>query len=133
MQALRRIKPDEPAPAVSDRTWPVAPKVALWPAGLSTAQSPERIRDVEGRSTQPPSVLGNTDQRNKGSPPVCQEARPGNSVAPFSASSRAEHARGIDLHARPHGRGDGDALDIGAFGARRLGFRDRVREGADVL
>src|SRR4051812_28820652 len=46
---------------------------------------------------------------------------------------RPDDARGIDLHPRAHGRGDGDALDVGALGAGRFRLGDGVREGADVL
>src|SRR3954447_5079605 len=134
------IKPNKPAPAVSDRTWPDRAKGRPLARRPVTAQRPERILDVEGRFGRPPSVLGNTDQRNKDLQSVCQEVRPGNSVAPCAHAnrsrkylSRAEHARRIDLYARPHGRGDGDALNIGALGASRLRLGDRIRKSADVL
>jgi len=45
---------------------------------------------------------------------------------------RAE-ARDVDLDARPLGRAQRDALDIGALGAGRLGLRHRVDESLDVL
>src|ERR1019366_3852227 len=45
---------------------------------------------------------------------------------------RAE-ARDVDLDARPLGRAQRDALDIGAFGAGGLGLRHRVDESLDVL
>src|SRR6516162_1227709 len=38
----------------------------------------------------------------------------------------AEQGARLDLHARSHGGGDRDALDIGALGARRLGLGDGV-------
>jgi hypothetical protein len=37
------------------------------------------------------------------------------------------------VHARPHGRRQGHALDVGALGASRLGFLHRVGKGLDVL
>src|SRR5215207_780580 len=129
-----RIKPDEPTPAVSDRTWPDRAKGRPLARRPVTAQSPERIIDVEGQFNRPPSLLGNTDQRNKGLPSICQEARPGNSVAPTSGpSSRAKYACRVHLHAWSHGGGDGDALDVGAFRPSRLGLSDRIRESADVF
>ena len=39
----------------------------------------------------------------------------------------------IDLHARTHGRGHRDALDIGALGARRLGLGHGIDESDDVF
>src|SRR5258708_46300 len=39
----------------------------------------------------------------------------------------------LDLHARSHGRGDRDALDVGTLGAGRLRLGDRIRERLDVL
>src|SRR5215204_7285361 len=54
-------------------------------------------------------------------------------AAEASARCRPEHACRIDLHPRPHGRGDGDPLDIGALGAGGLRLLHRVGEGADVL
>src|SRR3546814_16545788 len=40
---------------------------------------------------------------------------------------------GVDLHARPHRRRQGDLADIFALGARRLRLDDRVYEGVEVL
>jgi transposase len=40
--------------------------------------------------------------------------------------------RDIDLHARSHGRADGDAVDVGALGARRAGLLNGIDESADV-
>src|SRR6059036_3610417 len=39
----------------------------------------------------------------------------------------------LDLHARAHGGGHRDALDIGALGTRRLRLDDRISERLDVL
>ena len=52
---------------------------------------------------------------------------------PRSAVDGAHDGRRIDLHARPHRRGDGDALDVVPLGARGLRLGDRIGEGADVL
>ncbi len=95
-----RIKPDEPTPAVSDRTWPDRAKGHPLARRPVTAQSPERILDVEGQLNRPPSLLGNTDQRNKGLPSICQEARPGNSVAPLGRL-KLRQERSLDQPLRP--------------------------------
>src|SRR4051794_8319215 len=39
----------------------------------------------------------------------------------------------VHLHARSHGRGDRDAIDVVALGARGLGLVHCVRESLDVL
>src|SRR5438552_18155529 len=44
-----------------------------------------------------------------------------------------EHRRRLDLHARPHGRGDGDAVDVSALGAGRLRLGNGIGESLDVL
>src|SRR5579872_605242 len=41
--------------------------------------------------------------------------------------------RRIDAHARPHGRCQGDALQIGAFGRRRFSAHDRIHQRGEVL
>jgi len=41
--------------------------------------------------------------------------------------------RGIDMDAGAHGRGHGDALDVGALGASRLRLLDGIGERLDVL
>src|SRR5260370_18046784 len=43
------------------------------------------------------------------------------------------HARRFDLYARPHGGGDGDAVDELALGALRLCLLYRICESPDVL
>src|SRR5262249_54672396 len=57
-------------------------------------------------------------------------------ISPFAtflqAPSSAEQGAGVDLHAGPHGRGDRDALDVGALRACRLRFGDRIGQRLDV-
>src|SRR3546814_10295520 len=50
----------------------------------------------------------------------------------FAVRSGADFG-GVDLHARPHRRRQGDLADIFALGARRLRLDDRVDEGVEVL
>src|ERR1700738_150443 len=49
------------------------------------------------------------------------------------SASLAEHGSRLNLDAGPHRGGHRNALDISAFRARRLCFRDRVSERLDVL
>src|SRR2546430_17501158 len=57
---------------------------------------------------------------------------PPQSFMPKGNALVVQRAR-LDLHARPHGGGDRDALDVGAFGTRRLCLGDGIRERLDVL
>src|SRR5215470_7730408 len=50
----------------------------------------------------------------------------------FHPSVRDEQGRRLYLYARPHGRRDRDTVDEVAFGARRLGLLNGIREGLDV-
>src|ERR1700740_432703 len=47
--------------------------------------------------------------------------------------SLAEHRARLNLDAWSHGRGNRDALDVGALGAGGLGLGDGIRERLDVL
>src|SRR6202030_11121 len=49
----------------------------------------------------------------------------------LSTARLVQRAR-LDLHARPHGGGDRDALDVGTLGAGGLGLADGVSQRLDV-
>src|SRR6185437_11653959 len=66
--------------------------------------------------------------KNKGRKWLPNSAPSINRLARASVQQRAR----LDLHARSHGGGNRDALDVGALGTRGLGLGHRIRQRLDV-